>query len=131
MNPVDVLRDGIRALLQTHPAVSKLDDEGVRKADTVYMERYAYRSDRGIGHEAHLTTKQNLWVHRDAVQLDALQDIENEIKPGYEKGEAPGRNSNLEQIPGFKYAPLIRFSPKTIWEAARIIHAAAGEGGAP
>jgi hypothetical protein len=81
MSEVDELRAGIRALLSAHPALKKLDDEGLRGADTIYVERYAYASDRGIGHEAHLSTKQSLWVHQAAVCLDALNDIEHEVKP--------------------------------------------------
>ncbi|MBI5164357.1 MAG: hypothetical protein HY985_10700 [Magnetospirillum sp.] len=129
MTTVDELRDGIRALLASHPAIRKLDEDGLRGADTLYVERYSYGVDRGIGHEARLKTQQNLWVHRDAVSLDWLKDIKHEVKPGYEKGQDPGRNSNLEQIPGFRQEPLICFYPKTLWEAVRVIQTAPGAGG--
>lgn len=125
MSTIDALREGIRAMLKSHPALEKLND-GVRKADTVYVERYAKGRETGIGHEAGRRTQQNLWVALDAIRLSELEDIRHKIKPGYAEGERPGRNSNLEQIPGFRRAELVCFMPKTIEEVRRVIDTVAG-----
>lgn len=125
MSTIDALREGIRSMLKSHPALEKLDD-GVRKADTVYVERYAKGRETGIGHEPGPSTQQNLWVALEAIRLSELEDIRHNTKPGYAEGEKPGRNSNLEQIPGFRRAALVCFMPKTIEEARRVIEAVAG-----
>ena len=125
MSETTALREAIRALLLSHPAIRLLDHNRSHLSSTDKMHRYVYGEDRGIGHEADLKTQQNLWVHANAVRLDRLADIEHDHRY---RDTSKGRHSNLHVIPGFSGEPLIKFVPKTAWEAARIILEAVGDG---
>jgi len=45
--------------------------------------------------------------------------------PGSEKLK---QNSNLEQVPGFRYAEIVQFAPKSLWELARVTMTILGSG---
>ena len=45
--------------------------------------------------------------------------------PGSEKLK---QNSNLEQVPGFRYAEIVQFAPKNLWELARVTMVVPGSG---
>jgi len=126
MSTIDALREGIRALLEGHPAVRELADPSLKAPHTKKIERYSCGADRGIGHEIGPAGQQNVWVPLGAIRLESLTDIPHVMKPGYGPDEKPGRNSNLEQIPGFRRAPVVCFMPRTVREAERIISAVAG-----
>ena len=42
--------------------------------------------------------------------------------------EKPGQNSNLEQPSGFRYAEIVQFAPKNLWEVARVTMVVPGSG---
>jgi hypothetical protein len=42
--------------------------------------------------------------------------------------EKLGQNSNLEQLSGFRYAEIGQFSPKNLWEVARVTMVVPGSG---
>lgn len=121
MTAIDTLRDDIRSMLRSHPLLSELPPYTVKATDTQKIERYAIGASNGIGHGFQPTTTQRLWVLASSVDLSRLPGIIPVRRKGYSAGEKPGRNSNLEQIPGFRYSELLRFSPKNLEEAEQIL----------
>ncbi|WP_417463568.1 hypothetical protein [Kordiimonas sp.] len=127
--PVDLLRAGIESLLDCHPHIT-------RKIDGPKVHLIQYRAHNGepIGHESKLTTMQNLWVRRGAINLSEFADlpISNDLRKTKieaaerESGNKRGGNSNLFSL--FPKEDLLKFAVRDLNEAARLIFAVAGNG---
>lgn len=124
--PTEALRRGIRHLLRQHPSIRPLDATGIAQPGTKKLDRYLTDGDHGIAHEHNLSTMQHIWVRADAIDPAALPPMVHKPYPAHSPGEKPGRHSNLRQVPGFRHAALIRFTPQDMAEATAIIDAVAG-----
>lgn len=118
------LRNAIRALLASHPAIS-VSPAG----HTAHTERYLTAKGQPIGLEPDRVRHQNLWVRADSIRVHVLGDLES---VAYEKSKFPESkpNHNLFREPAFTDCDLIRFMVTDLWQAVRVIREVAGDGGA-
>ncbi len=70
-------------------------------------------------------TVANIWVRADSVRRNLLRDCEDAYFD-HSTFDQSKPNHNLFREPGFKNTDLIRYQPKNLWEAARIIAEVAG-----
>ncbi|TIT66274.1 MAG: hypothetical protein E5W90_13015 [Mesorhizobium sp.] len=114
------LREAIRALLASHPAISVST-----KGHATHAERYVASNGAPLGFEPARVRHQNLWVRADSVRTNRLNDIESEP---YDHSifAASKPNHNLFGEPAFKDADLICFKVTGLWQAVRIIAEVAG-----
>jgi hypothetical protein len=125
---IEELKAGISALLDSHSGLSPMISIRIAGDEPVKMRRFTFKGGEGaVAMEHNLKTQVNLWVRRNGIRLDRLKDVTHRIKPASTDGN-PGRHSNLEQISSFKGETLVCFTPETLWQAARILHEAAGAG---
>lgn len=70
-------------------------------------------------------TVANIWVRADSVRRHVLRDCEDAFFD-HATFDQSKPNHNLFREPGFKNTDLIRYQPKDLWEAARIVAEVAG-----
>jgi len=120
----DQLRQGIRELIATSLSIAPIPGDRRTKPHTKKMDRYLVNGAYGLGHEHNHTQVQHIWVRADTVDRTALGDVECEVSIPMDDPKRTGRHSNLNQIPGFRRATLLKFSPSNMSEAKLVIEAA-------
>ncbi|MER8899103.1 MULTISPECIES: hypothetical protein [unclassified Mesorhizobium] len=116
------LREAIRALLTSHPAISVSSN-----GHATHAERYVASNGAPLGFEPARIKHQNLWVRADSVRASRLSDIISE--PYDHSTFAMSKpNHNLFGEPAFKDTDLICFKLTDLWQAVRIITEVAGLG---
>lgn len=114
------LRDGIRALLSSHPAIA-VSTVG----HTTHAERYVVDGKFPIAFEPDRVRHQNIWVRADSVRIGRLSDIKN--IPHDHKTFSDGKpNHHIFVEPTFKDADVICFQVTDLWQAVRVILEVAG-----
>lgn len=119
------LRNAIRALLISHPAIS-ISGAG----HAAHAERYLTREGNPIGFEPDRVEHQNLWVTANSVRLHVLRDLDF-VEYDKAKFSDSKPNHNLFGEAAFKDADLVRFKVTSLWQAARVILEVAGSGAKP
>lgn len=119
----EMLREGIRALLNSHPAVAPS-----RAGHTVHLERYRTAGGANIGFEPERIRHQNLYVEASAVRLGSLSDIRHQLywTANYQTSRP---NHHLFHKDAFGEVDIIRFEICDLWQSARVIAEVAGLGG--
>jgi hypothetical protein len=119
------LRNAIRALLTSHPAIST---SGAGHA--AHAERYLTSDGKPIGFEPDRVEHQNLWVTANSVRLHMLRDLDF-VEYDKTKFSDSKPNHNLFGEAALKDADLVRFKVTSLWQAARVILEVAGTGARP
>lgn len=110
----------VTAMVEAHPSITQSGDR-----HPAHCHLYVTKNGIPMATEPLRKTVANIWVRADSVRRHLLRDCEdtyfdnstfNQSKP----------NHNLFREPGFKNTDLIRYRPKDLWEAARIIAEVAG-----
>jgi hypothetical protein len=111
----ETLREAIRELLATHPAVH-VSSSG----HATHAERYVTEDGAPIGFEPARVRFQNVWVRADSVRRSKLADIRN-TPHDHRTFSASKPNHNLFGETAFKDADLICFHVSDLWQAVRVI----------
>lgn len=110
------------ALLSDHPAISVS-----AKGHAAHANRYVAANGCPIASEPKRTSTANLWVRADSVRHGHLADIAHQ-EFDHRSFDVIKRNHNLFSEPAFKDCDLIRYQPRDLWQAVRVIFEVAGAG---
>lgn len=110
----------VTAMVEAHPAINQSGDR-----HPAHCNLYVTQRGLPVATEPQRKTVANIWVRADSVRRAHLADCEGVYfdHTTFEDGKP---NHNLFREPGFKDTDLIRYQPKSLWEAARIIAEVAG-----
>lgn len=114
------LREAIRALLQSHPAISPS-----KAGHATHAERYRTLDGANIGFEPERVRHQNLFVEASAIRLARLSDIQHQQYFATEYGTSKP-NHNLFHPDAFGTVDIVRFEIRSLWNAVRVIAEVAG-----
>ena len=120
----DQLRQGIRELIATSSSIAPIPGDRRTKPHTKKMDRYLVNGRYGLGHEHNHKEVQHIWVRADAVDRMVLGGVECGVSIPKDDPKRTGRHSNLSQIPGFRQATLLKYTPSNMSEARLVIEAA-------
>lgn len=110
----------VTAMVEAHPAVGPSGDR-----HPAHCHLYVTHSGIPMATEPQRKTVANIWVRADSVRRHLLRDCEDAYFD-HSTFDQSKPNHNLFREPGFKNTDLIRYQPKDLWEAARIIAEVAG-----
>ncbi|PTQ58578.1 hypothetical protein C8J45_1192 [Sphingomonas sp. PP-CE-3G-477] len=110
------------ALLDDHPSVNVS-----AKGHAAHANRYVALNGCPIATEPKRTNTANLWVRADSTRRQNLADIEHRL---FDHGgfDVSKPNHNLFGEPAFNDCDLIRYQPRDLWQAIRVILEVAGAG---
>ncbi len=110
------------ALLNDHPYVNVS-----ARGHAAHANRYVAVNGCPIATEPKRATTANVWVTADSVRRQNLSDIEHRFfdHTGFDVSKP---NHNLFGEPAFKDCDLIRYQPRDLWQAVRVIVEVAGSG---
>lgn len=110
----------VTVLVEAHPA---LQQSGSRHPAHCHL--YVTASGLPIATEPQRKTVANIWLRADSVRRAHLAHCEDEFFD-HQTFDVSKPNHNLFREPGFKDVDLIRYQPKTLWEAVQVIAEVAG-----
>lgn len=112
--------NAVTALVKAHPAVMQSGER-----HPAHCHLYVTTNRIPIATEPQRKTVANIWVRADSVRRAHLIHCEDEYFD-HRTFDISKPNHNLFREPGFKEADLIRYQPKSLWEAVQIIAEVAG-----
>ncbi|WP_156025924.1 hypothetical protein [Sphingomonas phyllosphaerae] len=110
----------VTAMVEAHPSIWPSGDR-----HPAHCHLYVTKSGIPMATEPQRKTVANIWVRADSVRRNLLRDCEDAYFD-HSTFDQSKPNHNLFREPGFKNTDLIRYQPKNLWEAARIIAEVAG-----
>ncbi|WP_164155269.1 hypothetical protein [Sandarakinorhabdus rubra] len=110
----------VTALVEAHPGVIQ---SGTRHP--AHCNLYATHQGAPIATEPSRKTVANIWVRADSVRRHRLAHCEDAFFD-HRLFDISKPNHNLFREPGFKDVDLIRYQPKSLWEAVQVIAEVAG-----
>jgi len=110
----------VTAMVEAHPAINQSGDR-----HPAHCNLYITQCGLPVATEPQRKRIANIWVRADSVRRRRLIDCEHTFFD-HTKFEDSKPNHNLFREPGFKDTDLIRYQPKDLWEAARVIAEVAG-----
>ena len=116
----ETLREAIRALLQSHPAINPS-----KAGHAAHAERYRTADGANIGFEPERVRHQNLYVEASAIRLVRLSDIPHQRYFAADFGTSKP-NHNLFHPDAFGPVDIVRFEIRSLWNAVRVIVEVAG-----
>jgi hypothetical protein len=110
----------VTALLEAHPAIGQ---SGGRHP--AHCNLYVTQAGLPLATEPQRKAVANIWVRADSVRRTRLADCKH-VYFDHTTFSDRKPNHNLFREPGFRDADLIRYKPRDLWEAARVIAEVAG-----
>jgi hypothetical protein len=112
----------VTALVEAHPAIRQSGDR-----HPAHCNLYVTSTGIPLATEPQRSRVANIWVRADSVRRARLADCED-VYFDHATFDVSKPNHNLFREPGFKGVDLIRYQPKDLWQAARIVAEVAGLG---
>lgn len=110
----------VTTLVETHPGVTQSGDR-----HPTHCNLYVTHNGVPIATEPSRKTIASIWVRADSVRRHLLAHCEDAYFD-YRQFDVSKPNHNLFREPGFKDVDLIRYQPKSLWEAVQVIAEVAG-----
>jgi len=110
----------VTALVEAHPAVMQSGER-----HPAHCHLYVTTTGIPIATEPQRKSVANIWVRADSVRRARLAFCEDSYFD-HRTFDVSKPNHNLFREPGFKDVDLIRYQPKTLWDAVRVIAEVAG-----
>lgn len=110
----------VTAMVESHPAINQSGHQ-----HPTHCNLYVTDGGQPIATEPQRKTVANIWVRADSIRRQLLADCEDAYFD-HTRFDASKPNHNLFREPGFKDVDLIRYQPKDLWQAARVIAEVAG-----
>lgn len=110
----------VTAMVESHPAISRSGER-----HPAHCNLYVTPRGLPVATEPQRKTVANIWVRADSVRRARLADCRSDYFD-HTTFDDSRPNHNLFREPGFKNTDLIRYQPKTLWEAVRVIAEVAG-----
>lgn len=110
----------VTAMIEAHPAINQSGDR-----HPAHCHLYVTSSGLPVAPEPQRKTVANIWVRADSVRRHLLLDCEDAYFD-HSTFEERKPNHNLFRESAFNNADLIRYQPRDLWQAARVIGEVAG-----